>query len=58
MAEHAVCCPDCDEPMEPRMFQDGGFMEGKPAEFTRDWWCSTCRLRWLSVKGEPVEVEG
>lgn len=50
-------CPDCDGLMEKRMFQEGGFMEGKPAEFSHDWWCPDCKLRWLSVEGEPVEAE-
>ena len=57
MTVDAPRCPDCNGPLENRMFQEGGFMEGRPAEFTHDWFCPACYLRWISVKGEPVEVK-
>ena len=57
MSAFEATCPDCNGPLETRRFQDGGFLEGKPAEFNQDWWCPACRRRWVAFETEP-EAEG
>ena len=51
-------CPDCGVVMEKRRFIDAWDEDGTPSDIYENWWCSECRLRWITFVGEPEEAEG
>lgn len=47
-------CLECNGFLEMRRFRDGG----EDGDINQDYWCPTCRTRWIRMKSEPMEAEG
>ena len=56
MSSWKVICPACGGPMKMRRFKDGEDEDGSNPDINLDWWCPTCKLRWMAVNGPPMEA--
>ena len=43
-------CPRCGSEMKMRQFKEKGTLDDMITGFTVDWWCRTCRDRYLNIK--------
>ena len=43
-------CPRCGSEMEMRRFRDKGSLDDMITGFTIDWWCPSCKDRYLNIK--------
>jgi len=50
-------CPECGVAMRKMRFVDAWSLEGEPEEFSGDWVCVHCGIRWVALGYEPGDEE-